>query len=279
MSRRYTKNKKSIREIFSKASTTYFYATFFFPKHTRKDVYTLYAFVRVADDFVDNLPQDADGFMMFRRAYESALRKPCGDDIIDNFVSLAKRKFFDLAWVESFLDAMEADLTKSEYNTLDETISYMHGSAEVIGLMMCAILGVTQEAYEAAKYQGRAMQYINFLRDVSEDLDLGRVYIPKTVLAKYELYPLTKKKARNNQLFDEMMRDEINRYLEWQRKAEDGYKYLPKSFRVAVRTASDKYNWTAKKIQKNPQCIFSKKIKPSKLQVLLRGVYNWFPWR
>lgn len=70
------------------------------------------------------------------------------------------------------------------------------------------------------------------------------------------------------------MRFEIGRYYKYQEEAEKGYKYLPHRFKVAIKTASDMYNWTAKSIETNPMIVFEKKLKPKKRQVLVQGLYN-----
>jgi phytoene synthase len=105
--------------------------------------------------------------------------RPSGDDVIDTFVELYHEKGFEKSWVDAFLHSMGLDLVKSEYDTLEETLEYIYGSAEVIGLFMCAIMGLPEESYHHACMMGRNMQYINFIRDINEDIGLGRRYFPK----------------------------------------------------------------------------------------------------
>jgi phytoene synthase len=83
---------------------------------------------------------------------------------------------------------MLADTSKQYYATYEELQTYMHGSAEVIGLMVCQIADVDQEGWTAAKLLGEAMQYTNFLRDVAEDwYEHQRIYIPQDRLQAYQL--------------------------------------------------------------------------------------------
>ena len=167
------------REIFKNGSKTYFNSSLFFPPEVRNDVFVLYGFVRTADDFVDSVPQDVDGFAGFveryRRAREGAHVE---DPVVDAFIDLSRRRGFEDAWANAFLESMEMDVTKQTYETIDETLHYIYGSAEVIGLFMARILGLPSEADRAAMMLGRAMQYINFIRDVDEDRNLGRTYLP-----------------------------------------------------------------------------------------------------
>jgi len=144
------------RRTFQRGSKTYFNSSLFFPKEVRDRVFTLYAFVRRADDFVDAQPQDRDGFYRFRLYAEKALGihlphlgapvvpveteaglpSPEDQAVIEAYAELGRRLGFDPAWTVAFLDAMEADLTRSRYDSLEACLSYMYGSAEVIGLFM-----------------------------------------------------------------------------------------------------------------------------------------------
>lgn len=255
---------------FKKGSKTYFNSSLFFPEKVRKDVFTLYGFVRVADDYVDAVPQQAEEFYAFRNAYVKARRGGplSGNPIIDSFIELAERKTFKEEWVDAFLFSMEQDLKKTTYYTLDETLEYIYGSAEVIGLFMCRVLDLPEASYLSAKMQGRSMQFINFIRDINEDLTLGRTYLP---LGETKLKSLAEEDARANpEEFIHFIRNSIHIYEKWQAKAEEGYSYIPKRYLVPIKTASDMYNWTAGRLYKDPFLIYKKKVKPSKGRILLK---------
>jgi phytoene synthase len=258
---------------FKQGSTTYFNSSLFFPQEVRQEVFYLYGFVRIADNFVDELPQDADGFYRFKESYQRALRGvPAGDPIIDKFVELSERRRFDPAWAEAFLCSMEMDLYKSEYDSLSETLKYIYGSAEVIGFFMSRILGLPERALPAAALQGRAMQYINFIRDIKEDLELGRRYLP---LEGTGLESLEEEYVRTHpQAFYDFHARQIELYRGWQRGAEEGYPLIPKRYRIPIRTAAQMYMWTARKIEKDPLVIYRRKVKPNKMRIFLQILKN-----
>lgn len=262
--------------IFQKGSTTYYNSTKLFPRKIRKDVTTLYSFVRIADNYVDAVPQDIEGFMNYKKTYYNALAGNKTDNaIIQNFIELSRRMNFEQEWVDSFLKSMEMDTFKSEYNNLEELNQYLYGSSEVIGLMMNRVMDIDKSADYSAKYLGKAMQFINFIRDVDEDLDLNRTYFPKDVLSKFGLSGLTRGEARRKpKQFESFVRSQIKLYFKWQREAETGFELIPKRMRVAVKTASDMYAWTAMKIYNDPFIVYTTQIKPSKGQVLLSGIKN-----
>lgn len=265
--------EKQIFSLFKKGSTTYFYSSVFFPPNIRREVFILYAFVRKADDFVDAVPQQTDSFYRFVSTYHAALAGTAAHDVvIDSFVDLMKRNRLERDWTHAFLTAMELDITKKRYQALDETIAYMYGSAEVIGLFMARLLDLPAESYPAAQMQGRAMQYINFIRDIAEDLQLGRTYLP---LHGSGLESLDESHTSNNQeCFRSFIRSEIDRYRSWQRDAEMGYHFIPRRYRIAIKTASDMYRWTAEQIYRDPFIVYRMKVKPTISRIVLRALVN-----
>lgn len=293
-------------DTFKSGSKTYFNSSRFFPEEIRRDVFYLYGFVRKADDFVDAVPQDRDGFYRFVDQYRRALEKTSGgsvveagspeasgtagqgirgtrkdepnsglrsgDPIIDRFVELGRRRNFDPAWTEAFLRSMELDLFKREYNRLDETLEYIYGSAEVIGLFMSQIMELPSEAHYSAGMLGRAMQYINFIRDIDEDVKLGRRYLP---LAGTSLESLEFDYVRDHIAeFRLFHHEQIGLYMGWQREAERGYHFIPYRYLLPIKTAADMYIWTARRIERNPMLVYERKVKPPKSRIVMQGLFN-----
>jgi phytoene synthase len=261
---------KTIFTLFRQGSTTYFYSSLFFPTKIRKNVFILYAFVRKADNFVDQIPQDKIGFYDFRNRFEQAWQGGESNDIvIDSFVYLAKEKKFEKVWIDAFLNSMEMDVTKKVYQTMDDTLEYIYGSAEVIGLFMARILGLVDRSFEFAKHLGRAMQYINFIRDINEDNSLNRLYFPQTELEKFDLESLAYDYVvKHPEQFISFVRAQIDRYCGWQELAEHGYDFIPKRYLIPVKTASEMYKWTGHQIAHEPFIIYRWKVKPMISQIV-----------
>ncbi len=265
--------KKIHGAIFKNGSKTYFTSSLFFPPEIKRQVFTLYAFVRTADDFVDAQPQDGRGFTAFRRTYEKALAVGrVGDPIVDPFVDLLREKHFDPGWVAAFLDSMETDLSRKEYRTVQETLAYIHGSAEVIGLFMARIMNLAEESLPYAAMLGRAMQYINFIRDIEEDFRLGRRYLSLEGTGLSSLDPDdVQERPREFRAFIDR---HIGLYRGWQREAENGFAFIPRRYRLPIKTASDMYAWTARRIQNRPMIVFERKVKPRKSRIFLQAFAN-----
>ncbi len=274
-----TPSQLSARGIFERGSTTYFTASLFFSKALREKVTTVYAFVRVADDFVDATPQDKKGFDSFYAGYQAAWNgKPVASEIINNFVALAQSEDFSQDWIEAFFGAMRADLSKTEYATLEELEEYMFGSAEVIGLMLAKLMRLPPAAAQSAKMLGKAMQYCNFLRDIKEDIALGRTYIPATTLQQFGFSRLSEKSARSKPAqFAALMRSQVKQYDKWMNETTDGFQYIPWRERLAIQTAAKMYTWTARTIATDPFTVFSHKIKPSKALIMLTALKSIIP--
>lgn len=258
---------KTKEQIFKQGSKTYYNASRFFPKETRYDIFIFYAFVRVADDYVDCIPQQKKEFLAFKKEFESCWKtNKSSNKIIVDFVSLAKRKQFDKKQIDAFFSAMSYDLKGELITTKKGSIKYMYGSAEVMGLCISRIMNFKKELYPYAQLLGRAMQYANFIRDIDEDLDLGRWYLP---IDNKEIQPNKNWLVSHPKEFNTYIKKQIEQYHLWQQEAEVGIKHIPKRYRIPIAVASKMYKWTAKQIEKNPQIIFKRKVKPSKTRILL----------
>jgi phytoene synthase len=144
-------------------------------------------------------------------------------------------------------------LNKEKYTSFT-TRTYMYGSAEV-GKMMSVLLD--REAIEAAALQGKAMQYVNFIRDVKEDIALGRNYLG-----------YSESLLHDPQAWATFLRTQIEHYQKLQQQAEKGYRFIPKKYLIPIKTASDMYAWTAQEIYNNPHIVLERKIKPRRVRVV-----------
>ena len=181
------------RHLNKKSGTTYYWSTELLPPVKRHYVHALYGFCRYADDIVDDLgpvpvEQRATALRDFGSRFLDDLAAGRSDDLVCRAV-VHTAKAFELSAepFERFLRSMEMDLTIDRYETFDELLLYMDGSAAVIGELMVPILEpVSPEAIERARDLGIAFQLTNFLRDVAEDLERGRVYLPQEDVRKLD---------------------------------------------------------------------------------------------
>ena len=191
---------ETIYDIFKKGSRTYFYSTLFFPPAVKERVFSLYSFVRTADDLVDAVPQRGEEFHAFVDTYRAALEGvPAGDPVIDGFVALQRLNGIEQAWVDAFLFSMEAGPLGSPLpdprRPARLPLRIGRGDRADDG----PAPGAAPACYAAACHLGRGMQDINFIRDIAEDAAMGRVYMPEDELARFGLDSLEEEYLRRHQ--------------------------------------------------------------------------------
>ena len=250
---------------------TYYLATLLLPKAKRPHVHALYGFARYADEIVDDLastltiPEKAHVLKVWGEKVLEDIRLGRSDDHVGRaLVDTVQRFNIPIEHFEAFLHSMTMDLSVTEYQTYEDLMEYVYGSAAVIGLQMVPILGASDpKAYEAAQKLGIAFQLANFIRDVSEDLDRGRIYLPlddlyaagvsKEMLAAKKLTPEIKQAL----IF------QIERVRRLQREAAAGIALLDPVSQPCINAASELYCGIVDEVEKINYEIFTHRAKTS----------------
>lgn len=250
---------------------TYYLATLLLPERKRPYVHALYGFARYADEIVDDLastlsPQEkADALRTWSSGVLADLKSGRSSDHIGRALvdtvqtfNIPHQHFVD------FLHSMEMDLTITQYQTFNDLHEYVYGSAAVIGLEMVPILGYSDErAFDAAQKLGIAFQLANFIRDVAEDLDRGRVYLPLQELADYGVNREVLEKRELTPEIIAALKFQIARVRSLQAEANEGIKYLDKESRPCIRAASELYCGIVDEVEAIGYDIFNKRAKTS----------------
>jgi phytoene synthase len=159
---------------------------------------------------------------------------------------------------DRFFGAMAMDLTTSRYETWHDLLGYMEGSAAVIGEMMLPVLQpLSPEALEPARALGFAFQYTNFLRDVAEDLDRGRVYLPQEELRRFGVTPANLGLRRVTPEWRAFLASEIERARGLYDVADRGLSWLPARSARCVLTARVLYARILDRIEAADYDVFS----------------------
>ncbi|MEI7540851.1 MAG: phytoene/squalene synthase family protein [Actinomycetes bacterium] len=250
---------------------TYYLATLLLPKSKRKYVHALYGFARFADEIVDDLEstltvqEKADALATWGNKILSDLKAGTSDDAVGRALIDTVNVFdIPLEHFEAFLHSMTMDLTVQEYQTYEDLLEYVYGSAAVIGLEMVPVLGALEEgAYECAKKLGIAFQLANFIRDVSEDLDRGRIYLPIEELAEHGV---TREMLEARELTPQIvsaLKFQIARVRQLQAEATPGIAMLAPSSRPCIEAASKLYCGIVDEVEKINYDVFNKRAKTS----------------
>ncbi len=190
---------RQCRVLNAEHGRTFFLATRLLAPEQRPAVHALYGFARRADDILDDFDDALGAGERAERLQRLATQlfnqlvqhQDSGDDpALRAVVHTARRYGIPWEMFDDFLASMRMDLTVTDYPDRTALEQYMRGSAEAIGLQMLPVLGTVGPREEAAPYAaalGKAFQLTNFLRDVDEDLQRGRVYLPADELAAYRV--------------------------------------------------------------------------------------------
>ncbi|MEA2362255.1 MAG: 15-cis-phytoene synthase [Thermoleophilaceae bacterium] len=173
------------RRLHRRYDPTYYWATRRLPPEVRLAVHALYAFVREADEIVDGPGRAADPAV--RRAeldrYEQRLGEalaggPVRDPAITALVDAGRRHELPLEQLDSYFDSMRIDCAPVRMASWEELESYMQGSAGAVGRILAVLLGAPAERHDSFASLALAFQLTNFIRDVREDWELDRIYLP-----------------------------------------------------------------------------------------------------
>jgi len=272
--------KKHWKDSMEKHGTSYKRGTIFFPKELKENTYLLYAYVRRADNVVD------DSWVAGHEAKKELFRlhqlfhavyggEKTDDSLTQEFSQLCHDYEIPTDWVDSFFEAMIADCSESFYQTYEQLQHYMVGSAEVIGLMMCKLIGYDkteeEEVFTHARLLGEAMQYTNFLRDVKEDwLMHNRVYMPLDRLQEFDCNHECVKRfcewADINESRERFMAAQINSCTEQYIEANKWILKLNKQWRFAVLVSSRLYQAILDKIRRNQYDVFNRDAHTTKFE-------------
>jgi phytoene synthase len=250
---------------------TYYLATLLLPPAKRPFVHALYGFARYADEIVDDLsstltPQEkADVLRTWSSGVLADLSAGKSNDAVGAaLVDTVTRFKIPHQHFVDFLHSMEMDLTVSTYANYEALSEYVYGSAAVIGLEMVPILGaLSDDAYESAKKLGIAFQLANFIRDVDEDLDRGRIYLPLDELAAHGV---TEEMLYKRVLTPEIiaaLKFQIARVRQLQEEAAPGIDLLHPTSRPCIRAASELYCGIVDEVEAIGYDIFNKRAKTS----------------
>ena len=269
------------RDLHARHGRTYFLATRLLPPAKRPYVHALYGFARYADEIVDDQARPA-GARPARRApghvgrdRSSPTPRPGAATTrsVPRVVDTLLRWDIPLAHVEAFLASMAMDLTVTEYATWSDLDRYVYGSAAVIGLQMVPVLGPLDDAaYEHAQDLGVAFQLANFVRDVGEDLDRGRLYLPLEDLERFGLRRVDLERRVVDDRVRALLAFEVARVRRLAEQARPGIALLDPTSRPCIEAALTLYCGIADEVERSGYEVFGARASvPVRRRVAVAG--------
>lgn len=243
--------------ITRKYSTSFSKAVALLEPDKQNAIYSIYGFVRFADEVVDTFHQNNKKKLIdnFEKDLQEALSEGISlNPVLQSFAITIKKYNIDIAFVDAFLASMRADLNKQNYKTQTELNQYIYGSADVVGLMCLQVFTDSDKAmFEALKQPaiklGSAFQKVNFLRDLKADTEgLHRIYFPQLSAGEFTENAKTEIIANISADFAE---------------ARKGISQLPGKSKLAVYLAYSYYKKLLNRLERTP----ANKITESRIRV------------
>jgi phytoene synthase len=271
---------RACEAITARHSRSFFFASRFLPVEKRRAIRALYAFCRVTDDMVDAPKQDAGA------ALDDWRSKTLGsNDDANDLVSIAWRDTRDRfgvpeVYAEQLIEGVARDLTPTRYQNFDALSRYCYGVASTVGLMSMHIIGYSNpEAVRYAVKMGVALQLTNILRDVGEDLELGRIYLPMDELAFFDINDEDLAAGQVTDGWRSFMQFQIGRARRLYHEAWPGIALLDRQGRFSVMAAAELYGGILSEIEALDYNVFSRRAHLSATDKLLRLPGIWLRTR
>ena len=273
-------------------SRTFYKASSLLPSARRRSIRALYAFCRITDDLIDHAQGDREANLAAWQARALSVPPP-SDDLAagDSLVAMAwadtrLRCRIPARYAGQLIQGVARDLTTTRYATFDDLAAYCYGVASTVGLMSMHIIGFTgRDAIPYAVKLGVTLQVTNILRDVREDWEAGRVYLPQEELAAFGLsdddiaarVAVGGTRGQTDGRWRAFMRFQVARNRELYAEATPGIARLDPAGRFAVAAATALYRDILDDIAAHDGDVFSRRASPSTRRALPRAVALWWP--
>ena len=277
--------EKQKHTFFAHNSRSFSYASLFFPPRERRMVERVYTFCRLTDDLVDECPKITKKQLL---SLLSTWKKCCiqayeGKEqpfiFLKQLTEDMHKSHVPLTYCLDLIKGIRMDIENKKYDTIKKLNQYSYCVASTVGMWLTELFGVHDPVVlEKAKTMGYAMQLTNILRDVGEDIFLGRFYIPKDQLQKHflsetdvkKLYHSTdRSRHSSNQTFmqyEQLLKELISLCRQWYHTAKEGIPFLPSFFQRPTIVAAVVYEKILDQIESNRYNNLSKRATTSFLQ-------------
>ncbi len=250
------------------AATSNFCSWFYLlPRDQRRSMYALYAFLRKTDDLCDGDGPVADRQTQldrWRAELQAALDGQAHDPILPALADTVRRYAIPPVHLHEVIDGCVMDLQGQQYETFDELSEYCQRVASAVGLACLRVWGYRDDAaLGPARQCGIAFQLTNILRDLREDAQRGRIYLPREDLQRFEYTPEELTQGIVNDRFRRLMRFQIRRNTAYYRQASGLLPYLNGPGRRIYGAMVDTYQTLLDEIERREGDVFSHRVRVS----------------
>src|ERR1039458_4717370 len=266
--------------IARKTGKNFYYSFLVMPREKRAAQCAIYAFMRRSDDIADGAANPAvalEGLHQWRSQVAAALNgDAAGDPILPALADTVRRYRIPQHYFHELLDGTEMDQTTMRYATFDDLYKYCYRVASAVGLVVLPVFGFKDEtALVPAEACGIAFQLTNILRDVKEDAQMGRVYLPLEDLRRFGVSEDDILNARATPQFLEMMKFEAARAHEYYEKAQPLLSLIDADSRGTLAVMVAIYGGILRKIEESNFAVFERRIRLGTTEKLWIVGKNW----
>ena len=250
-------------EVTAHGSKSFYFATRFFPREMARSAHAVYWFCRYTDDLVDECPNIEQGrrdLEQWAGQVRAALAgEPPDHPVLAPFMDTVRKHAIPHEYPLELIEGMRMDLCGTRYRTFDELRVFCYRVASVVGLMMSHVIGFQGDPRSYAVDLGIAMQLTNILRDIGEDLERGRVYLPSDEMEQFGYSEGKLTGHVRDEAFRKLMRFQVKRAQSFYEAAEPGIAMLSKEGRFAVKLAADIYRGILGRIERSGYNVFKER--------------------
>lgn len=245
-------------------ATSFYSAAQFFPEEKRNAAYALYAFCRATDTIVDseNTHQSKQNELL---AWKNALQsewdgKPTTDPLLHAFVITCQAYSIPRELGFALIEGLEKDLYASSHPDFDSLYEYCYAAGGIPGLFMAHVIHAPREYHSAAVALGIGMQLTNILRDVKEDFQKGRVYLPQNELKQFGYSNQDIRNENVNDSFHQLMAFQITRPREYYSTAEKALPFIEPESRLTIQLCLSYYREILAQIERANDDIYTQRV-------------------
>lgn len=261
------------RDIARRAGTNFYCALRLMPRGKRDAMYAIYAFMRRSDDIADD-SSDPRAATVNLKAWRMAVNKALGggetdEPVLPALADTVARYQIGPRYFQDLLDGTEMDQTKTRYQTFDDLYQYCYRVASCVGLVVLPIFGYTDPtALDMAEDCGIAFQLTNILRDVKEDAERGRIYLPLEDLAKFGVEESDIMQSCETKHFLELMKFEADRARTYYQRARPLRRKISRDSRWTLGVMMGIYEGILNKIEAGEFAVFEQRFRLNAAQKL-----------
>lgn len=265
--------------ITRREARNFYYAFILLPPRRRRAIYVAYAFCRFCDDAVDSESSTEEKLQRLndlRRQLDRCYQGHADEPVFIGLSQVARDYNIPQEYFEEILAGMEADLVKTRYRDFGELRQYCYQVASAVGLICIHIFGFKDARAEAHAIDlGLAMQLTNISRDVKEDMDFGRIYLPQDELARFGYSEADLLSGLVNGAFQELMRFQTERARAYFRSGFQLLPYLTPRSRACTAVLGSIYSKLLDRIEAANYDVLNHRVSLSTSEKLVVMAQSW----